>query len=105
MANVNENALLAELAKLKAENEALKAKAQARLTLKVSVKGAVSLYGLGQFPVTLYPTQWLKVLDMGKDIRETCDNLIANPDILERLKGAAIESAKAKAAAKAQASA
>ena len=38
-------------------------------TLKVSEKGAVSLYGLGRFPVTLYQEQWEKILDMAKDIR------------------------------------
>jgi hypothetical protein len=32
------------------------------LTLKVSEKGAVSLYGMGRFPVTLYKEQWLRIL-------------------------------------------
>lgn len=31
------------------------------LSCKVSEKGAVSLYGLGRFPVTLYQEQWSKV--------------------------------------------
>lgn len=45
------------------------AKAQERkLSLKVSAKGAVSLYGLGQFPVTLYSTQWDRVLAHAADI-------------------------------------
>jgi hypothetical protein len=35
----------------------------------VSEKGAVSAYGLGRFPVTLYKEQWLKLLDMANDIR------------------------------------
>ena len=52
---------LAEIARLKAENEALKAKAaaraQARIHCKVSEKGALSIYGLGRFPVTLYLSQ------------------------------------------------
>jgi hypothetical protein len=39
------------------------------LTLKVSEKGAVSVYGLGRFPVTLYQEQWLKLLDRGDEIR------------------------------------
>jgi hypothetical protein len=56
----------AELARIKAENEALKAKAAQRantpITLKVSEKGAVSAYGLGRFPVTLYAEQWTKLL-------------------------------------------
>ena len=39
------------------------------LTLKVSEKGAVSLYGTGRFPISLYAGTWLKVLDMADDIR------------------------------------
>jgi hypothetical protein len=39
------------------------------LTLKVSEKGAVSLYGMGRFPVTLFGQQWRKVLDMADEIR------------------------------------
>lgn len=41
----------------------------AHLSLKVSAKGAVSLYGLGRFPVTLYKNQWLKVFDKAGEIR------------------------------------
>ena len=37
--------------------------------MKVSEKGAVSIYGMGRFPVTLYKEQWLKLLDMSDDIR------------------------------------
>jgi hypothetical protein len=58
-----------ELARLRAENEALKAQARRGTTLKVSDKGGVSVYGLGRFPVTLYQEQWLKLLDMADDIR------------------------------------
>ncbi len=39
------------------------------LSLKVSQKGGVSVYGLGRFPVTLYKEQWEKLLDMSDDIR------------------------------------
>jgi hypothetical protein len=39
------------------------------LYLKVSAKGAVSVYGLGRFPVTLYKEQWLRLLDMSEDIK------------------------------------
>ena len=39
------------------------------IRLKVSEKGAVSVYGMGCFPVTLYKEQWLKLLDMSDDIR------------------------------------
>ena len=60
----------AELARLKAENEALKQASARGITLKVSPKGAVSLYGMGRFPVTLYKEQWGKVLDMSDLIRK-----------------------------------
>jgi hypothetical protein len=39
------------------------------VSLKVSEKGGVSVYGLGRFPVTLYRDQWTKLLDMADDIR------------------------------------
>ncbi len=61
--------LKAELERLKAENERLKQRSSRAISLKVSEKGAVSLYGLGRFPVTLYKEQWAKVLDMADDIR------------------------------------
>jgi hypothetical protein len=66
---MSEEDLRKELEKLKAENEALKAKKGGSFGLKVSEKGAVSVYGLGRFPVTLYKEQWVKLLDMGDDIR------------------------------------
>ena len=58
-----------ELERLKAENAALKARTSRGISLKVSEKGAVSVYGLGRFPVTLYKEQWTKLLDMADDIR------------------------------------
>jgi hypothetical protein len=61
--------LKAELERLKAENEALKSRGSRGVTMKVSEKGAVSVYGMGRFPVTLYQEQWLKLLDMADDIR------------------------------------
>lgn len=70
------------IAKLMAENAALKAKAasRSRLTVKVkplgqkddngeAMKGNVSVYGLGRFPVTLYPNQWLKLLAIADEIK------------------------------------
>lgn len=60
----------AELERLRAENESLKKGSTPRgLHLKVSEKGAVSVYGLGRFPVTLYKEQWNKLLDMADEIR------------------------------------
>lgn len=64
-----DNDMQAELERLKAENAALKARASGPLTLKVSQKGAVSVYGMGRFPVTLYKEQWERLLDMADDIR------------------------------------
>jgi hypothetical protein len=61
--------LQAELEKLKAENAALKARGSKGVSMKVSEKGGVSVYGLGRFPVTLYQEQWKKLLDMADDIR------------------------------------
>jgi hypothetical protein len=61
--------LRSELERLRAENEALKRSSSKGLSLRVSEKGAVSVYGLGRFPVTLYKEQWLRLLDMTEDIR------------------------------------
>ena len=59
----------AELARLRAENERLKKRQASPLRLKVSAKGALSVYGLGRFPVTLYKEQWVRVLDAVDDLR------------------------------------
>ncbi len=61
--------LKAELARLRSENAALKKGAATGITMKVSEKGALSIYGMGRFPVTLYKEQWLKLLGMAEDIR------------------------------------
>ena len=58
-----------ELERLRAENEALKRRTSRGVSLKVSEKGGVSVYGLGRFPVTLYKEQWSRLLDMADDIR------------------------------------
>ena len=57
---MSEEDLKAEIEKLRAENDQLKNKSVRGLSLKVSEKGAVSLYGVGRFPVTLYKEQWTK---------------------------------------------
>jgi hypothetical protein len=66
---MSERDLQAEIERLKAENERLRRQGSNRVSLKISEKGGVSVYGLGRFPVTLYKEQWLKLLDMGNDIR------------------------------------
>lgn len=58
-----------ELERLRAENARLKKTASKGVSMKVSEKGGVSIYGLGRFPVTLYKEQWAKLLDMADDIR------------------------------------
>jgi hypothetical protein len=66
---MSEEELKAELARLKAENEQLKSQRGRAVSLKVSEKGGVSVYGLGRFPVTLYKEQWTKLLSMADEIR------------------------------------
>ena len=58
-----------ELERLKAENAALKERRKSAAYLKVSEKGALSVYGMGRFPVTLYKEQWLRLLAISDDIR------------------------------------
>jgi hypothetical protein len=61
--------LKAELDRLRSENAALKKGAASSLRMKVSDKGALSVYGMGRFPVTLYKEQWLRLLNMSDEIR------------------------------------
>jgi hypothetical protein len=61
--------LKAELERLRNENAALKKGASTGIRMKVSEKGAVSIYGMGRFPVTLYKEQWLRLLDMAAELR------------------------------------
>ena len=57
--------LRAELARLRSENETLRAKETRGLRLQVSTKHGVSLYGIRRFPVTFYADEWEKILGMG----------------------------------------
>lgn len=67
---MNEMEMKAELERLRAENAKLKTRDAAGLSLKISEKGAVSLYGMGRFPVTLYKEQWLRILANARVIEE-----------------------------------
>ena len=67
---LSEEELKAEIDRLRAENESLKKPARGKMSLKVSEKGALSVYGLGRFPVTLYREQWEKLLAMADEIRK-----------------------------------
>jgi hypothetical protein len=66
---MSDEELKSELERLRNENAALKKGSSTGIRMKVSGKGAVSIYGMGRFPVTLYKEQWLKLLDMSDDIR------------------------------------
>jgi hypothetical protein len=67
---VSDQDLQAELERLRAENEQLKKSGgRNKATMKVSEKGALSVYGMGRFPVTLYKEQWLRLLAMGDEIK------------------------------------
>jgi hypothetical protein len=74
-----------ELIRLRIENEALKAKMgksidvtvqhdavvkSYAISLKVSEKGAVSIYGGGKFPVTVYPMFLLAILGISAEIQD-----------------------------------
>ena len=61
--------LKAQIERLQAENAALKKGATSGVRMKVSEKGALSVYGMGRFPVTLYKEQWLRLLDSADEIR------------------------------------
>ena len=69
----NDQDMKAELDRLRAENDALKKTSAKGLSMKVSEKGALSVYGLGRFPVTLYKEQWKKLLGMSEDIKVFMD--------------------------------
>jgi hypothetical protein len=64
-----EDELKTEIERLRAENEVLKRPTRGQASLKVSEKGALSVYGMGRFPVTLYREQWEKLLNMADEIR------------------------------------
>ena len=67
---MSDDEMKAELERLRSENAALKKGASPGTRMKVSDKGAVSVYGMGRFPVTLYKEQWLRILGMTDEIRE-----------------------------------
>ena len=57
------------IASLRVQLAQAQQRTERKLSLKVSEKGAVSLYGLGRFPVTLYAGQWERLLASADDIR------------------------------------
>ena len=80
-----------EIQRLRAENEALRARQAAgvgRLTVKASTKGAVSVYGLGRWPVTLYREQWERLLTP-EQAKAILGFIVANDKTLARKQPAA----------------
>ncbi len=80
---MSDEEMKAELERLRNENAALKKGAATGITMKVSEKGGLSVYGMGRFPITLYKEQWLKLLDMSDAIR----SFIAANDTTLKTKG------------------
>ena len=66
---MSDDELKNELERLRKENAALKKSAATGITMKISEKGGLSIYGMGRFPVTLYKEQWLTLMDMSAEIR------------------------------------
>jgi hypothetical protein len=66
---MSDEELNAELERLRKENASLKKGSPKGVSLKVSEKGGVSVYGLGRFPITLYKEQWIKLLTLSEEIR------------------------------------
>ena len=66
---MSDDELKDELERLRKENAALKKGAARGVSMKVSEKGGLSVYGMGRFPVTLYKEQWLKLLDLADELR------------------------------------
>ncbi len=65
----DDQSMRAEIERLRAENEALKAKEKRGTRLQVSEKGGVSLYGMRRFPITFYKEEWERILGMADEIR------------------------------------
>lgn len=66
MAEPSYEDLKARLAELEKQ---VSGKRSGNLEFRVSEKGAVSVYGLGRFPVTLYYEQWVRLLDRAEELR------------------------------------
>ncbi|MSP36662.1 MAG: hypothetical protein EXR25_13115 [Limnohabitans sp.] len=78
---MSDEEMKAELERLRSENSALKKGAATGITMKVSEKGGLSVYGMGRFPITLYKEQWLKLMDMSDAMRAF---IAANDSLLKK---------------------
>jgi uncharacterized small protein (DUF1192 family) len=114
MNTINNLSLEAQLAALQAENAKLHADLEAKnkpkttrpsigekLSVQISPKGVVSVYGLNsRFPVSLYPDQWMKLFSTMANLRAFIE---ANKEILTKIeteRKAADEAAEAAKATK-----
>lgn len=79
-----EESVQEELARLRAENAALRTAKQRNISFKVSEKGGLSVYGLGRFPVTLYVEQWNALLDSADALRAYMREHVGELKHLER---------------------
>lgn len=78
LADLSQVELLAKVAELEAKIERQRMATQRKLTLKVTQRkadgsgtdGAISLYGLGRFPITLYKSQWQRLLGEAEHIKQ-----------------------------------
>lgn len=67
LSDMNEmNDIEAQMAALKARAAELKARNKNKIAMKVSTKGAISIYGLQRMPVTLYAEQWERIIEICK---------------------------------------
>ena len=66
MSEPSKEELLARIAELEKQAGTRK---KGSLEFRVGEKGGVSVYGLGRFPVTLYYEQWIRLLDVGTELR------------------------------------
>jgi len=68
-----EEELRAELERLRKENEALKRPTRGQISMRVSEKGGLSVYGLGRFPDTLYREHWETLIGMAGGIKQSVE--------------------------------
>ena len=75
MSNMTVEQMAQEIARLTAENAKLaSAKVSRPLTIKLSQKGGISVYGMGKFPITLYKEQWERLLAFAEQIHAFIKN-------------------------------
>lgn len=65
--------MIDELRRVKTENDELKKRFRP-VTFEVTERGAISVYGLGKKPQTLYKSQWEKIIDHEDDLKTFIKN-------------------------------